>query len=564
MTDEYIVSLETFPRQTAPTNENLQKKKEESNPEKEKDDCKCHIVLNVILLIFLHFLQGALSGFLLSMQFVLSEKNTSYTDQGLFSLSAWPSTVKLLWAPIVDSLYIEKIGRRKSWLVPIQYLIGVILIGTASYVNHVLGENSTVNIHNEIYYLTGLFTLFVGLAATQDIAVDGWGITIFAKEKQEWASICHNVGGSTGVLVGNSIFLIVNSADLCNKYFRNLVGLEHQDYGLMNIQVFMIVFGIIFILSTSIILLFVNERNDQGYDENLPEKSATIVSTYKSMLRLLKLRPMQKLITFLLTWMVAFGLMKITAVKLIEMGIKKETIGMINIPIQILQIIAPILIGKFFTLKKPLNLFFKLYPIRMLATGLLAAWIYSGEHFKDSLFGGGEDYGCVIFLVVFAIINGFYSLIMSALDIAKLCFFVQISDRTIGGTYMTFLHTFSHIGYNWPITFAFYLLQVFSQSACIISNQKNNATKSLVASTEELSNNKKNVSMYTLVHLTNNTCDSNIQKNACLKLGGDCTNTSDAYYYLTGAFLSIGLVWFFIYKNVLKKLEALPAKAWTK
>ena len=66
----------------------------------------------------------------------------------------------------------------------------------------------------------------------------------------------------------------------------------------------MIVFGIIFILSTSIILLFVNERNDQGYDENLPEKSATIVSTYKYMLRLLKLRPMQKLITFLLTWMV--------------------------------------------------------------------------------------------------------------------------------------------------------------------------------------------------------------------------------------------------------------------
>lgn len=46
------------------------------------------------------------------------------TFQATFSLSFWPFSIKLLWAPLVDSLYLEQMGRRKSWLVPSQYLIG--------------------------------------------------------------------------------------------------------------------------------------------------------------------------------------------------------------------------------------------------------------------------------------------------------------------------------------------------------------------------------------------------------------------------------------------------------
>ena len=31
---------------------------------------------------------------------------------------------QVLWAPIVDSVFWARFGRRKSWLVPAQYLIG--------------------------------------------------------------------------------------------------------------------------------------------------------------------------------------------------------------------------------------------------------------------------------------------------------------------------------------------------------------------------------------------------------------------------------------------------------
>lgn len=46
--------------------------------------------------------------------------------QAFFSFVRWPYSMKLLWAPIVDALYVHSIGRRKSWLIPIQYVTGVL------------------------------------------------------------------------------------------------------------------------------------------------------------------------------------------------------------------------------------------------------------------------------------------------------------------------------------------------------------------------------------------------------------------------------------------------------
>ena len=108
---------------------------------------------NIMFLMFLYFLQGVPTGLLWSFQFMLSSRNASYADQGTFSLSGWPFSFKLLWAPIVDAWYINRIGRRKSWLVPVQFLIGLLLIFSASYIQRVLGNSgSSALIHQGDYY----------------------------------------------------------------------------------------------------------------------------------------------------------------------------------------------------------------------------------------------------------------------------------------------------------------------------------------------------------------------------------------------------------------------------
>lgn len=55
--------------------------------------------------------------------------------QAEFSFVNWPFSLKLLWAPLVDSVYLSKFGRRKTWLVPVQYLISLFMILLSYKVN---------------------------------------------------------------------------------------------------------------------------------------------------------------------------------------------------------------------------------------------------------------------------------------------------------------------------------------------------------------------------------------------------------------------------------------------
>jgi hypothetical protein len=93
---------------------------------------------NIALLLFLYFLQGVPLGLTGSLPFILSSRKVSYADQGTFSFAFWPFSLKLLWAPIVDSVFFKKFGRRKSWLIPIQYLLGIFMIVFSGYIREIL------------------------------------------------------------------------------------------------------------------------------------------------------------------------------------------------------------------------------------------------------------------------------------------------------------------------------------------------------------------------------------------------------------------------------------------
>ena len=45
-------------------------------------------------------------------------------SQAEFSVVSYSFGLKLLWAPIVDCVYSRTLGRRKTWLIPTQYLLG--------------------------------------------------------------------------------------------------------------------------------------------------------------------------------------------------------------------------------------------------------------------------------------------------------------------------------------------------------------------------------------------------------------------------------------------------------
>ena len=76
--------------------------------------------------------------------------------------------VKLLWAPIVDSIYFKKFGRRKTWLIPVQLLIGILMFSTANIAQKLIDQGQT---KTDIIFLTLIFLIFNTLAATQGIFI---------------------------------------------------------------------------------------------------------------------------------------------------------------------------------------------------------------------------------------------------------------------------------------------------------------------------------------------------------------------------------------------------------
>lgn len=98
---------------------------------------------NIGLLLFLYLLQGIPLGMAASIPLIIQTYGASWSQQATFSFAFWPFSLKLLWAPIVDALYIKKFGRRKSWLIPIQYLIGFVMITLSYYINDILITTKT-------------------------------------------------------------------------------------------------------------------------------------------------------------------------------------------------------------------------------------------------------------------------------------------------------------------------------------------------------------------------------------------------------------------------------------
>lgn len=185
---------------------------------------------SVCLLLFLYILQGIPLGLAGSIPLIMQSKNVSYKDQAYFSFVFWPFSLKLLWAPLVDSVYVKRFGRRKSWLVPTQYLLGFFMLGLSFTVNSLLHTDGPGG--PDVLTLTAVFFMLAFLAATQDIAVDGWALTMLSKENVGYASTCNSVGQTAGYFLGNVLFLALESADFCNKYLR----FEPQDQGIVTLS----------------------------------------------------------------------------------------------------------------------------------------------------------------------------------------------------------------------------------------------------------------------------------------------------------------------------------------
>lgn len=127
---------------------------------------------NFLLLVLLYFLQGIPMGLAGGSVPFLLKSHLSYGQIGVFSLASYPYSLKLLWSPIVDAVWTPRIGRRKSWILPVQMFSGLVMIWLGSRSASMM-DAAGASDGSGIWTFTYWWFFLVFTCATQDIAVDG-------------------------------------------------------------------------------------------------------------------------------------------------------------------------------------------------------------------------------------------------------------------------------------------------------------------------------------------------------------------------------------------------------
>ncbi|MGK3960719.1 MFS transporter [Sorangium sp. So ce118] len=151
------------------------------------------------LLTSLYMCQGLPFGFFTqALPVLLRKQGISLEGIGLASLLALPWALKFLWAPLVDRFFSPRLGRRRSWILPSQGLMILVLgllslRGPGEGLSWVLAAVLIVNL----------------LSATQDIATDGLAVDMLAPGERGWANGIQVAGYRAGMIVGGGALLVL-------------------------------------------------------------------------------------------------------------------------------------------------------------------------------------------------------------------------------------------------------------------------------------------------------------------------------------------------------------------
>ncbi|CAF1098516.1 unnamed protein product [Adineta steineri] len=229
---------------------------------------------NICLTITLYILQGMNLGLASSIPLFLIYYGATWKDRGTFNFAKYPFSLKLLWAPLIDVLYIKRFGRRKSWLIPILLISGVVLLSISFFIQSWI-------ITNRIVLLTIVFFVIYFLTASEDVCVDGFAITLFAASNPQWASTSQSIGQTFGRFLGSSFLLTFESANFTNRFIRKPLSLPYQTTGLFSLVHFVRFVAVAFLIVTVCLIIFVR---DQGVSRenlglvNIPVTLATLIA----------------------------------------------------------------------------------------------------------------------------------------------------------------------------------------------------------------------------------------------------------------------------------------------
>ncbi|KAK2053143.1 acetyl-CoA transporter 1 [Colletotrichum caudatum] len=478
---------------------------------------------NFLLLVLLYFLQGVPMGLAGGSVPFLMKDHMSYSEIGIFSLASYPYSLKLLWSPIVDAVWSPKVGRRKSWILPIQLLSGLGMLWLGSTVENMMANTGKPG-GPTVWNFTGWWFFLVFMCATQDIAVDGWALTLLTPGNVSYASTAQTVGLTAGHFLSYTVFLAFNSKDFANRYFRS----SPLDHGLMSLGGYLTFWGWAYIAITIGLSLFKREEKTKNEDG--------IWDVYKIMWGVLKLKNIQTIIVVHLIAKIGFQANDaVTNLKLIDKGFGQENMALtvlIDFPF---EIALGYYAGKWSQEYTPMRLWCWGFVGRLVAA-LVA-------QFTVTIFPAGGVTSWYMLVVIGE--HVFSTFTNTVMFVAVSAFHARIADPVIGGTYMTLLATVCNLGGTFPRFFVLRLVDYFTVATCHPGNPADLGALKGPVITEPFS------------------CSLQPEKERCVAGGGTCDMVRDGYYLVNIICVIFGVVTFMLYiRPRVLHLQSLPMRAW--
>jgi MFS family permease len=375
---------------------------------------------NFLLLCVLYFLQGVPMGLATGSVPFLLKPYLSYGQIGVFSLASYPYSLKLFWSPIVDAVWSPTFGRRKSWITPVQVIAGLAMIYLGRHIGAMMeeaGANGGAGVWNFTYW----WFMLVLFCATQDIAVDGWAITLMSPPNISYASTAQTVGLTAGHFLSYTVFLAFNSKDFANRWFRDVPG----DEGLLSLGGYLTFWGWAYLIVTLGLAFLKKEDHTRERD--------TIMDVYKSMWSVLKLRNIQTIIIIHLIAKIGFQANDgVTSLKLLDKGFGQDNMALVVLIDFPFEIMLGYYAGKWSTQYGAMRLWGWAF------VGRLSAAVIA--QFTVMIYPSGPTvpFWYLMTVIFEHVISTFMNTVMF---VAISAFHARVADPAIGGTYMTLLAT---------------------------------------------------------------------------------------------------------------------------
>ncbi|EDO07112.2 Acetyl-coenzyme A transporter 1 family protein [Babesia bovis T2Bo] len=435
----------------------------------------------IVILLTLYIIQGIPMGIHLSLPLIIYNK-VSYSQMGNLSLTAIPLSLKLLWAPIMESLYSRRLGKRKCWIIPVQLITACLMlfVSANNRFDRWTGQHGeTVDVTALLVYCTITYILM----ATQDVVVDGWALNMLRPEMRIHASTCNAAGQHIGINISYVCLTILSSNQMSriinqtkdvivtgageDNVSSHVQAIADRDFGIMSHYIR--IFGIV-TLAVTVLVMFIHEVEDAptlielqpvteiGIIDTSPatRRWNMIKQSYALLIQILKLEPALLLGKLVLTINLIYSPEEPAELKLLEKGVPKDLLASITPFIIPLQIVGPPLITTAIRRSSSADVIYKGLRMR-----LLVVMSYVGLTYVAGLYYTTMPHSqlvTVLFYIPVVVLSILRHICELVVCVALVALFADVSDPSIGGTYMALLNALMNVGELVPRLLGFWMI----------------------------------------------------------------------------------------------------------